>query len=75
MATLEQLRDSFPLTRAELAERCGVTEIAIYLWERGERYPRPANIRKLAEVLGKTTQEVMDALAETSKQYNKERAA
>lgn len=75
MDTLKTLREAVPLTRAELAEICHVSEMAIYLWEEGQRSPRPANIRKLADALHVTTRMVMDAVRASQNESNKERAA
>lgn len=61
MATLKEMRDEAILTQEELAQVVGVSKMTIYSWERGETSPRPAHIRKLAEVLGRTPQEVREA--------------
>ena len=61
MATLKEMRDEAILTQEELASKVGVSKMTIYSWERGESGPRPAHIRKLAEVLGKAPTEVREA--------------
>ena len=61
MATLKEMRDEAILTQEELASKVGVSKMTIYSWERGESGPRPAHIRKLAEVLKRTPTEVREA--------------
>ncbi len=73
MDTLESLRKKIPLTREELARQCGVDEATIWKWERGIHAPRPAHIRKLAQTLGITPSQVMQAFYHD--ETNKEQAA
>ena len=61
-ADLRTLRRNAVLTQEELAAKVGVRQRMVSLWENGEATPRPANIRKLAEVLGVTPREVLAAL-------------
>ena len=68
MRTLKDLREGAFLTQAELAQKCGVSVQAVYAWEKGDTVPRFAHIRKLAEVLGKTPQEIFEAVQETKKE-------
>lgn len=75
MKTLEELRKQVPLTQEELARLCGVDDATIYRWEQGISTPRPANARKLAQVLGVTPSEVMQAFYVDRSEGNKERAA
>jgi transcriptional regulator with XRE-family HTH domain len=49
-ARLKSLRESVPLTQAELAERVGVAELTVRRWEAGLR-PQPAHVRRLCTVL------------------------
>lgn len=48
---IAHLRELRGLTRAELAERVGVTEQAVGTWERGESSPRPHLQIAVAEAL------------------------
>ncbi len=59
---LQRLRKTAVLTQQELANAVGVHLRVVQSWEAGEAMPRPANIRKLAEVLGVTPREVLAAL-------------
>ncbi len=65
---LRALRQDAVLTQGELAARLGVGPRIITKWENGEARPRPANIRKLAEVLGVSPREVLAALQRSTKQ-------
>lgn len=48
---LSQLIQLAGYTQNELATRCGASRQAVNAWIKGERNPKPANIKKLAEVL------------------------
>lgn len=54
-------------TRAEVARDLGITSQGLGLIERGERMPRPALMRKIAEYYNATVQEIFfdDARNET----------
>ena len=55
-------RQALRLTRADLAERLGVSARAVMNWELGYRRPQPAHITALASVLGASTVELVAAL-------------
>jgi transcriptional regulator with XRE-family HTH domain len=65
MPTLHKLRESAVLTQAELAAKVGVSVTTVSHWETGSKRPRASNIRRLAEVLAVTPQEVLTAINET----------
>ena len=65
MSTLQKFRELAVLTQAELAEKVGVSATTISHWETGSKRPRASNIRKLAEVLEVTPQDILTALHET----------
>lgn len=48
---LERLRESKGLSRQALGQRIGVEERTILHWERGRRWPGPANFRALRRAL------------------------
>lgn len=75
MPTLKEMRDEAILTQEELAQRVGVTKMTIYSWERGETGPRPAHIRKLAEVLGQDPKVVRAASLAVQKEYKAKQQA
>lgn len=52
------LRQEAELTQVELAERVGVSQVGISLIERGESWPKPETLAKLATALGVTTAEL-----------------
>lgn len=47
---LQEYRKQKDMTLAEVAEKVGVTEVAISRYERGERIPRPAIMQKIEEI-------------------------
>ena len=69
MSTLRDYRHEAILTQEELAQQVGVNKLTIYSWERGETLPRPSHIRKLAEVLGRTPQEIRQAVLVAQEGY------
>ncbi len=50
-ARLRACRDGMGLSRSALAQRCGVSERLIYLYETGARSPSPARLAKLVAAL------------------------
>lgn len=66
MADLRELRRLKLLTQQELAREVGIKKYqTVQRWEAGEARPRPAQLRKLCEVLGITPSELLAALDET----------
>lgn len=49
---LKQLRTKAGLSRQELADKLGLTSVAVYSWERGGASPSFQSLQKLAKVLG-----------------------
>ena len=47
---LKELRTEKRLTHAQLAQRAGVTESAISMWETGQRFPRKSTMVRLCEI-------------------------
>ena len=72
MPTLKQLREEAALTQPELGQLCQVSKQTIWGWESGEVYPRPAHIRKMAVVLGKSVAEIREALQATKEEASKQ---
>ena len=73
MQGLKALRRTRMLTQRELAEQVGVTLQAVQHWEAGTRFPRPAQQRKLCEVL-KVGPEALLAALDASAEAGKEDA-
>ena len=56
--TIKKWRRSRWLTQAELAEKVGVTHWTISNWEKGIKPPSLRNMRRLAEALGITPEQI-----------------
>ena len=52
MNRLYLLRDSKKITRAELAEKIGVSKLTVLKWEHGTNEIKGSNAKKLADYLG-----------------------
>lgn len=63
--TLKELREEAHMSQNEVAVRVGVTPGTVSVWERGMKRPTWANIRQLAEMFGKTFQEI-DAIIDAT---------
>jgi len=50
--TICRARQRRGMSMSHLARLVGVTRPAIYLWEKGERHPRPRYARRLESALG-----------------------
>ena len=62
-AMIAELRKQHGMTQLELAEKMGVTDKAVSKWERDVAFPDTATIPKLAEILGVSVEELMQAKA------------
>ena len=56
---LRRLREGYPLTVRELAERSGVSHNTITMIENRHRTANPSTVRKLAAALGVAPRELM----------------
>ena len=45
-------------SRAEIAQKIGVSVSAVQMYENGERIPRDETKKKIAELFGKTVQQI-----------------
>ena len=59
---LRRLRERRLLTQAELAAALGARQASVSAWETGESRPSMASMRKLCQVLGVETDELLGAL-------------
>ena len=66
-ATIARLRKELGMTQAQLAAAMSVTDKAVSKWERDLSRPDSASIPQLAEVLGVSIDELMNAGAKASK--------
>ena len=62
MTALYEYRKKAGLTQRELANRIGVTQVCITMWETGERKPDIIKLKKLAHILGCTTDELLEPI-------------
>ena len=58
---ISTLRKEKGMTQKESADRLGITDKAVSKWERDVAYPDTGTIPKLAEILGVTVEELMNA--------------
>jgi transcriptional regulator with XRE-family HTH domain len=59
MKTIRQLRQAQGWTQFELALRVGVQAQAVYLWESGRRVPQVLQLRKLGQLFGICSDEIV----------------
>jgi transcriptional regulator with XRE-family HTH domain len=52
---LRELREQRGMTQKDLAQKMGVTDAAVGMWERGQREPGLITLRHLAELFGVST--------------------
>ncbi len=62
---LKHLRIKAGLTQKEIAQKLGLQQTAISAWEVGKSTPAPKNIKKLADILSVTTDEIITAALES----------
>ena len=60
---IRDLRMALGMTQSDLAERMNVTDKAVSKWERNLSRPDIDSIPRLAEILGASVQELLDAPA------------
>ena len=68
---IARLRKEKGMTQLELADRMGVTDKAVSKWERDVSCPDIASMPRLAEVLGATVDELMQARSGAAAQQPK----
>ena len=67
MKTIRALRQEQGWTQFELALRVGVQPQAVYLWESGRRMPQVPQMRKLGELFGICSDEIiLEPISEAS---------
>lgn len=59
MESLMKTRAACKLTRREVANQVGVTEVTIFNWENGRSEPRASDILALCKVYGCTADELL----------------
>lgn len=61
--TISTLRKEKGMTQKDLADQLGITDKAVSKWERNVAYPDTATIPALAEILGVSVEELLNAKA------------
>jgi transcriptional regulator with XRE-family HTH domain len=64
-ARIQAARERKVYGRSELARAAGLSAVALYRIETGQRHPRHATIRKIAAALGIDPLELVDGTAST----------
>ena len=59
MKTIRELRQERGWTQFDLALKVGVRPQAVYLWEHGRRTPQVPQLRKLGELFGLCSDEIV----------------
>ncbi len=59
MTALREIRQRLGLSQSELAKRLKVSQPTITLWENGERKPDIVMVKKIANIFGVTTDELL----------------
>ena len=59
MKALREYRLNFGWTQAQVAEHLGVQPSAVTMWETGVRKPNIVTLKKLAQLFGCTTDELL----------------
>ena len=62
MTAIYKYRKKLGLTQSQLADELGVTKSAVGMWETGNRKPDIINLKKLAHILGCTTDELLESI-------------
>ena len=57
---IRELREARNMTQKELAQRAGVSQVSIYMYEAGETTPKALIVGKLANALGVSCDELIN---------------
>lgn len=57
---IKQKRKQAGISQKELAQRLGVNQASVCLWESGKNSPRVGRLQKIAEILGCTVEELFE---------------
>lgn len=61
---LKELREKTGMTQSQFSKAIGENVTTVCMWEKGRSVPRIKKFPKIAEVLGVTTDEVIDCFIE-----------
>ena len=56
---IRKIRESNELTQEQLADKLGIGRTTVTMWESGESLPRADKLKKLAEILNCTVDELL----------------
>lgn len=62
MTALKIYRQKAGFTQKQLAEKLGITQGAVTMWETGERKPNIVMLKKLTVILGCTADELLEPI-------------
>ncbi len=62
MTALYTFRHKAKLTQKQLADKLGVSQAAIGMWENGNRKPDIIMLKKIAHILGCTADELLEPI-------------
>lgn len=57
---IKQKRKQNGISQKELAQRLGVKQASVCLWESGKNLPRVGRLQKIAEILGCTVEDLFE---------------
>lgn len=57
---IKQKRKQAGISQRELAQRLGVNQVSVCLWESGKNLPRARRLQKIAEIIGCTVGELFE---------------
>ena len=69
MLALKKYRQKNGIKQAELAKKIGVANSTISMWETGDRKPDIIILKKLAEIFGCTTDELLEPIETNVEQF------
>lgn len=57
--SFKSARQAAELSVREVAEKLGVSDVSVYMWETGEWHPRVTRLPEIAELYGCTVDELL----------------
>ena len=66
MTAIRLYRERAGMTQESLAAAIGVTQAAVSMWEAGDRKPNIFTLKRIAQMLNCTTDELLEPIADSS---------